>query len=620
MEQVEAEKDVENFVRDYSTGSQIPDPPAFVDFNSPSARQQQQPTWRVATFVRSSTRPVYPIQDSGAIDDAPSSPGRAGIGAVEGGINTGLGNKSEPNPSRPTSAAAVRSPPAGGTSSSPNNGAVPPETFASVTSPMSTSSNAKHQTSGTPGARLVSSPLTINASTTSLTPVTSGTAPAGAFRNRTNTLDTNSAPAGFTEELKVGYNAYPVNPNDDPQRNRTQANNTTLASSNVGTQDDPIAQQLDILRNSNVRKDTASSVTGNSTGPSGEIRTPLSTTNKAISPSASGPSASVGNAPTAAMMRSPASRSTSPLPVEKVVENYPPRLPGERRSRDVGRENSLNPGSMDGDWTSRREPSPSREIRPGVGAYGGSRSPSPQPSARSPHHQQQQQQQAPIRNQTPLGIAIDESGRVAQDALLEHMRLQQQNYTQPGNFPPPQNQNYNVYAQRTSPAQYPQQTNRGYTQSPSNQYDPRYREYSSLDAYGASPNSAAAYNVPPPPPPPPPPANTHNVDPRAQQGYYAEDYNNQRGYSLSGRGSMNEYDHAAYHNYGVTARTPSPPVAPTNQYTEDGKPVLFYGRLFGFCPSRFLLSECSFSSSSFFSQSLVRLSSNYRRRVRFPGE
>ncbi|GJJ08525.1 hypothetical protein Clacol_002743 [Clathrus columnatus] len=562
LEQVEAEKDIENFVGDYSTGAQIPDPPTFVDFNSPNARQQQQPTWRLATFVRSSTRPVYPVQDSSTADDVPASPGRAGIGAVEGGIIAGSG-KPDPTQSRPDSATAVRSPPAGITNST-NSGAVSPPPVTSVASGTVISSN---QASKQPGMRITDSPLSINAGAPGITL-------AGAFRNtmRANTSDTtpasvSSVGAEPNTELKVGPNVYPVNPNDDPQRNRPPAG-TGFVNANVGAQDDPLARQRDILRNTSVRKETS---------PNPATETKPSTMGKNVPPTSgptSGSSPADVNPPTAAMMRPTTARSPSPLPVEKVVENYSPRLPGERRSRDMSRENGFNHNLDDG--SVRREPSPAREIHPGIGAYGGSsRSPSPQPqpqppigytSVRSP------QQQAPPRNQTPLGIAIDESGRVAQDAFLERGRTQQ-NYAQPSNVPPPTslNQNYNAYGQPVPPsAQYSQQPV-GYNQPQqhSGRFDPRYhpQDYTS-DNYGAPPNSGG-YNVPPPP-----------ANPRVQRGYYPEEYG-QQDYPEDGRGGMTDYDRTYYrpNEYGtpaVTARTPSPPAAPTNQYTEDGKPVLFY--------------------------------------------
>ncbi|TFY50845.1 hypothetical protein EVJ58_g10864 [Rhodofomes roseus] len=58
LESMEVERDMENFVRDYGTGSQIPDPPVFVDYSNPNTipSSGQQITTRPAGFVRASQR------------------------------------------------------------------------------------------------------------------------------------------------------------------------------------------------------------------------------------------------------------------------------------------------------------------------------------------------------------------------------------------------------------------------------------------------------------------------------------------------------------------------------------------------------------------------------------
>lgn len=63
LEQMETEREIESFVSVYGTGSQIPDPPAFVNHQSPDATPSSaaQPTFRYANFARSSARDV-PIQ------------------------------------------------------------------------------------------------------------------------------------------------------------------------------------------------------------------------------------------------------------------------------------------------------------------------------------------------------------------------------------------------------------------------------------------------------------------------------------------------------------------------------------------------------------------------------
>uniref|UniRef100_D8Q522 SH3 domain-containing protein n=1 Tax=Schizophyllum commune (strain H4-8 / FGSC 9210) TaxID=578458 RepID=D8Q522_SCHCM len=58
LEQMETEKEMENFVLDYGTGNRIPDPPAFVDYNKPDAipSASSRPTARPAHFTRTTQR------------------------------------------------------------------------------------------------------------------------------------------------------------------------------------------------------------------------------------------------------------------------------------------------------------------------------------------------------------------------------------------------------------------------------------------------------------------------------------------------------------------------------------------------------------------------------------
>ncbi|KAG6853673.1 hypothetical protein C0991_002472 [Blastosporella zonata] len=85
LEQMEPEKDMENFVRDYGTGDQIPDPPAFVNYNTPDAipSSSSKPTFHTAQFVRSSQRETVQRQNSIPPPEEPEIPqtNTAGIGA-----------------------------------------------------------------------------------------------------------------------------------------------------------------------------------------------------------------------------------------------------------------------------------------------------------------------------------------------------------------------------------------------------------------------------------------------------------------------------------------------------------------------------------------------------------
>ncbi|KAF7289193.1 hypothetical protein MIND_01380500 [Mycena indigotica] len=93
LEQMEPERDQENFVRSYGTGNYIPDPPPFVDYKDPNSipSSSMRPTWRVANFARSSQRPPpnrrAPPQPEPEpeVDDPVNGPNSAGLGTVRRG-------------------------------------------------------------------------------------------------------------------------------------------------------------------------------------------------------------------------------------------------------------------------------------------------------------------------------------------------------------------------------------------------------------------------------------------------------------------------------------------------------------------------------------------------------
>ena len=82
LERMEAEKDMENFVRDYGIGNQIPDPPAFVNYNTPDAIpfSSSRRTSRPAQFVRATQRELS-LRNSAEPDSEEPSVNTAGIGA-----------------------------------------------------------------------------------------------------------------------------------------------------------------------------------------------------------------------------------------------------------------------------------------------------------------------------------------------------------------------------------------------------------------------------------------------------------------------------------------------------------------------------------------------------------
>ncbi|KAF7789306.1 hypothetical protein EIP86_000250 [Pleurotus ostreatoroseus] len=120
LEQMEPEKDMESFVRNYGTGDGIPDPPAFVNYTDPNAvpSQVQRPTTRPARFERATRRVrqmIPPAPDVQEEDNGPME-NTAGVGA--GGGRAGDAPMSR---SRSASRASVRNqPPA------PDRSAAPP--------------------------------------------------------------------------------------------------------------------------------------------------------------------------------------------------------------------------------------------------------------------------------------------------------------------------------------------------------------------------------------------------------------------------------------------------------------------------------------------------------------
>ncbi|KIY62553.1 hypothetical protein CYLTODRAFT_494555 [Cylindrobasidium torrendii FP15055 ss-10] len=76
LEETEVERDMENFVRDYGTGNQIPDPPIATDYNSPNAvpASSSDVSFHRADFVRvARARKKRPVADTLTEDDPPKS-------------------------------------------------------------------------------------------------------------------------------------------------------------------------------------------------------------------------------------------------------------------------------------------------------------------------------------------------------------------------------------------------------------------------------------------------------------------------------------------------------------------------------------------------------------------
>ncbi|KAF8588853.1 hypothetical protein K439DRAFT_1613201 [Ramaria rubella] len=657
LEQVETPKDVENFVRDYNTGSQIPDPPAFVDYNTLQAGQQpSRPSWRPANFARSSNRIVLAPRQPPVEEEITS--GNAGIGAGGGRSDS----------SRPSSAAANKTVP--GANGSSLNGPSPP-----AHNGQQGSSAATVRNNPTSSQQVPSKPPTVYTSGTQsgLPPSNMPPAHPGITKRSSSTFRAPRAQEPHVEPidpraepmLKVGNKAYPVDPDDDPQGERV-----VPVAPNVGEQDDPLARQVAALRgasngsvrrgsdrsnNNPIRRSTNDPPQTSGVGASSPAHTASGSIASAKNYQAQAESVIGGppppvaraaspNPPTASFMIPPGNRSTSPIPVEDVVSKYHQHFPGEQASLSISRPNSVNRGRDSGVQSSgsfTRPISPAREGHPGIGAHGGSRSPSPQPMSRSALPQSTYHappaQQAPPRATTPLGIAIDETGKVAQDLLADRYSQQQQQnrislhgghslqqgppYQPPYNsFPVSGPQGQQQYQPHPQPShQPPSQPHQVPGRTPTSQfYNPQAPQgpqrqgtagslYNPYPSQGQPRQTSASipvhsqYTPQQPPPPPPQSGFGYPEQPQHQpQSYsaYTQPHVQQQppnGYSHNSRpgdyGVPQAYGQQppqqpsqGSQNYRAPSpallhRSPSPAAPlhpPTGQYTDEGEGVLFY--------------------------------------------
>ncbi|TFK44993.1 hypothetical protein BDQ12DRAFT_661624 [Crucibulum laeve] len=496
LEQMEPEKDMENFVRDYGTGNLIPDPPAFVNYNTPDAipSSSARPTSRPAHFVRSSQREpplrqnsIPPPEDEPIINSAGvgAGGGRRVDAQLDGSPISRHSTQIQPGPSPQPSHV-------NGYNGNQNN-------------------NVGSSSASTSSAQITRRP-------TSATQASSYRIPAQ--DPHAETID----PTAETF-IKVGNNAYRVDLSRDPQQQGPSSSRAVASASPTKQQQnggvDPLAKHLEELQNAvsssgSVRRNTtmkhgssgAASLDlrgGQQMSPRKEAPTSSSLSLPAGTPTtnlggstgshSSGSSRDyrnsaevvVGTHPSAVSTSRPASPNpptaafmvpkTSPSPmmdaetVQEVLADYQQSLPGERKS--ISRSNSRR-GSFVGQ--SSQSPAnasgyghnhslsqgqnlarPSSQLgHAGIGAHGGSRSNSPQPPSRGPSPQPNQTRNSYISPPAPnvaratspntVGIALDPSGRVLHDEMAQHYQQQQQ---QQQRQPPPQQQpQYNPIIQQ----------------------------------------------------------------------------------------------------------------------------------------------------------------------------
>lgn len=559
---------MESFVRDYGTGSQIPDPPAFVNYQAPEAipSSSARPTFRNAIFVRSSNR-ESPIRTT-TMTDEELVINAAGVGAGGGGGHRRADSYAEGGD------LSRRNTQAASSSSHTNHSAY-------------TNGVAGHQGNQTQqNVRPSASPA---ASTSPHSQARQSIVVQTPQQQQLHRVlqDPYAEPIDPTAEtyIRVGASAYRVDPMKDPQQApppsaRSASSVASPTKSTVGTEADPLVKQLEELNyavstTGSTRKNTvigksgstpdpkshstASSISSNRQATVGSLA--LSPPGSAVSAAAShnrspspardyrnsaemviGPHPSVSrpaspNPPTAAFMVPNSAQPTKPETVQEIISDYQQSLPGEHKS--ISRNNSRN-GSRGGSRSGQPNVSvasqapqeqqhhgqnlarpPSSVGHAGVGAHGGSRSNSPQPTiSRGPSPQPGQLVNRNSFMQLPagasvarapspnaVGIALDPSGRVMHDEMAQRYQQQQ----------PPQSQSP---MRRGAPSQA-QQT--PYNPPPQTQQvaPPMQQQQQRKPSYLASPTGGQPYAPVTPPPMAVPPAGMYHTTSSPQPSYVA---------------------------------------------------------------------------------------------------
>lgn len=541
----------------------MPDPPRFVNYANPDAipASSSRQTSRPASFVRSSNRTNQPRPDF--------------IPPPE----------DEPNPNNNVAGLGSGR-----------------RTSVSVSDPAINGTSGQRQVNGyAPGGSGQSS----------------GPPPAGDF----TTPQTNQKAGDHPQSAKSDHDSQPF-----------RAGHSS-GGSKVGQENDPLAKQMAELRNAGgsgrrnsfvqVQKEpqqlgspvkprdyssSADMVVGGFPNPS-----------RPVSPSQ----------PTAALMRPPPNVAPSPnVNVDTVLADYQQSLPGEGKShsRSVSRQGQMGSGQL-------LDRPASREGYAGIGSQG--RSPSPsfngngqrntspipphqgsisRPSATSnptPGHTARQdsvtmtQQSLPNRATTPnsVGISLDTKGNVAIDSMADVYQPQHnQTASQPSqpHNPPPQNPQSTGFQRRLSTSHsngsmnvpghqphIPPQTQPPYGAPPPAPYQqqPPAQQPQPPQHYAQPPTQQPPpinYHYQPQPEytqPPPHPAYTQQPQglTRVQSvsnPYYQQPVQQQPQQLINGYRSTSPQP---IHNPPVQAQPHGVTAAPTGQYTEAGRPVLFYG-------------------------------------------
>ena len=456
---------MEGFVRDYSTGNLIPDPPAFVNYQTPDAipSASAPPTTRPAQFTRSTTREIPIRQNSIPVDDEPVI-NSAGVGAGGGLRRSDTHNQRE-------SADLSRQP--------TRNSQPPPQQvpYTNGTSLHRSASSVSPSPSTNNSQPVLQRRLTASAQSAQLQRVLQDP--------HAETID----PTAETY-IKVGNNAYKVDLSKDPQKQPGSSVRNSLSSptkQNNGTTADPLVKHLEELQNTvsttgSGRRNTLITNTKQPATPeqkSGHVSLPAGRLESAgggssslapitaPSPGGSGPQQNRAPTPVGDYQNPaqevvgtypPASRPVSPAPqpstaafmvpkpsispsgsenVSEVPADYQQSLPGEHKSvhRDESNSRPHTPNSsLAQNNQGQNLTGPSSQLgHAGVGTHG-SRSNSPV-SNQVPNSLMQPPNsggQGVVRASSPnsVGIALDTSGRVLHDEMAQQYQQQQQQQQQ----------------------------------------------------------------------------------------------------------------------------------------------------------------------------------------------
>jgi len=426
---METEREIDHFVSLYGTGPQIPDPPAFINYQLPDAAPSSvaQPTFRSAGFIRSTARDVpvqlhrnVPPQEEDLINIA----GRGAGGTIRRTDTHPETNNLIRQPTQRNSVYGVLQ--------------QQQQPYANGVGP-SCSSKKPHQNQITGSS--VSPGISTTLAQRPMANATSSSQPQSSHRPTSSTYDSHTEPVDPTAEtyIKVGNNAYRVDPSKDPQMNPGASGSGSGSASRAGPSAtkqngiDPLQKQLEELQSglSALGSNRRNTIHRQSAGPTSENPVASSSRQKGndiLSPGTAFRS-SAANSPSPAASGSSlqqvrdyknsaelvvgappqtSSRPASPNPpvanfmipkssngnygaevVTDVLADYHQHLPGERNSRRVssaggsgagvsGHSHSLSVSSQQGQSLARA-PSIGHA---GIGAHGGnSRGNSPQPSA-----------------------------------------------------------------------------------------------------------------------------------------------------------------------------------------------------------------------------------------------